>query len=159
MRRIARGLTILLVLGLIVTAWFWWNRPLRVDMATYAPADAAVYLESNSLIEVIDALRDTDVGKQLGSYFGVRPPSWQERWLNRIARFTGIGAARNVMLVRAQVAVVALDLSAVGNEDTLEVKPKAALIIETHTSNFRVKPELERLIGDFARRAYGQLII
>jgi hypothetical protein len=156
MRRILRLLAIVLALLLITVAWFWWNRPRRVDMAAYVPADSMVYLEANSLTDIMHAIVETDAWRSLAPALAVKPGRSRDRWLESIARITGIGSTLSVMATRAQVAFVMLDLNANGNGDTLELKPLAALVVETHTANARIKPVIERLIGEFAQRAYGQ---
>jgi hypothetical protein len=146
-----------LFLLLIAVGWFWWNRPQSVDMAAYVPADSLVYLESNSLTDVARTMAETDAGRSLGPSLGMKSNRWQDRWPTFLARWTGIGPAESVIVARSQVAFVMLnDLTATGKGDALEFKPLAALVVETHTSASRIKPVLERMAGDLARRQYGQ---
>jgi hypothetical protein len=156
MRRILRLLAVILVLLLIAVAWFWWNRPLRVDMAAYVPADSQVYLESNSLLDVAQAIATTDGWQKLGPHVALKLPQQTNDWLTYLVKTTGMGPALTVIATRAQIAFVILDLTAQGNGDALEYKSTAALVIETHTSQRRVKPAVEKLLTDFAGRAYGQ---
>ena len=149
-------LAIVLVLLLLTAAWIWWNRPKKVDMAAYVPADSLVYLETNSLTEVASALLETEAGRKLGPSIGIRSEARRNSWLTSLARVTGIGSAQSVIAARAQLALVILDLNATADETTLDFKPLAALVVETHTSATRIKPAVEQLIGDFAQRAYGR---
>ena len=156
MRRIVRLFAALLLVVLIATGWLFWNQPKRVDMAAYVPADSLFYLESNSLVDVARALMNTDAWQSLAPYYGLRADRWQDRWLTYIAKTTGIGSAQNVIAARAQVAFVMLDLNQNTSGDTLEFKSHHALVVETHTSQARMKPIIERLLGDLGKRTYGQ---
>jgi hypothetical protein len=156
MRRLLRWFTIVLLIVLIALLWVWWNRPRTVDLTSYAPADSLVYLESNSLVDLATAVRHTNAWQKLAPYYGLKSDRWQDRWLNYIARATGIGSAQNVIASRAQVAFVMLDLTHNVSGETLEYKSHEALIVETHTSPSRMKPVIERYVGDLARRTYGQ---
>lgn len=156
MRRLIRWFAIVPLLVLIATLWVWWSRPRNVDMAAYVPADSLVYLESNSPLDLAQALRNTDAWQKLAPYYGWKSDRWQDRWLNYIARVTGIGSAQNVIAARAQVAFVMLDLTHNVSGDTLEFKSHQALIVETQTSPMRMKPVIERWVADLAKRTYGQ---
>ncbi|HLL16634.1 MAG TPA: hypothetical protein VK388_16370, partial [Pyrinomonadaceae bacterium] len=57
LRRVVLSIIALVVL---LAAWVWWNRPEAVDMAAYAPAETLIYLEANSLPEVVSGLTSTD---------------------------------------------------------------------------------------------------
>src|SRR5437660_4079342 len=159
MRRLLRLVTIFLALLLVVIAWLWWNSPPRVDMTAYAPADSMVYLESNSLAELACSISQTDAWRTVGPYVGLEPYRWQDQFLTYLAKTSGVGSTQSVVAARAQLAFVMLDLNTADNGDTLEVKPLAALIVETHTATARVKPLVERIIGGFAERAYGHSTI
>ncbi len=156
MSRILRLFAIILLLVLIATTWVWWNRLAKADLASCVPADCLVYVESNSLFDVARTLTNTDAWRSLAPYYGLKSDRWQDRWLTYIARTTGIGSAQAVIAARAQVAFVILDLSQNSNGDTLEFKSHHALIVETHTSQIRMKVAIERLVGDLARRTYGR---
>ena len=156
MSRIFRLSAIILLLVLIAIAWVWWNRPAKTDLASCVPADSLVYLESNSLLDVAGTITNTDAWRNLAPYYELKSDRWQNRWLTSIARTTGIGSAQTVIAARAQVAFVMLDLNQSTNGETLEFKSHDALIVETHTSQMRMKPVIERLLGDLARQTYGR---
>jgi hypothetical protein len=149
-------LLILFALVLIALVWLWWNRPQRVEMAAYVPADALVYLEANSLPDIAEGIVSTDAWKALAPRAGIRPGLGQVRWLSRLAAWTGIGSAEAVVLARAQLAVAVMGLDAAGEGETLKLKPRYALVVETHTGEARTRSAVEKRIGDFARRAYGE---
>jgi hypothetical protein len=154
MRRILRLFAIIVFVVLIATAWFWWNRPLQVDMAANVPADSLVYLEANSLTDVAAAISGTDTWQSVAPHVGFTATRKRNDWLTSLARITGLGSTSAVIAARAQIAFVLLDLSSSGNGDSLEFKSQAALVVETHTSSSRIKPAMESAIGALADRIY-----
>ena len=141
---------------LIALAWMWWNRPQQADLAGYAPASSLVYLECNSLMEVADALISTASWNKVRPFIGAGSDNWTSSQTRRFIAFTGIGPTPGVILARAQVAMVMLDLGAREDGDTITLKPEAALLIETHTSEARIKNTVEDALKQFAERSYGK---
>jgi hypothetical protein len=78
------------------------------------------------------------------------------RRLIQLARWTGIGSAEAVLAARSQVALVITQAQATERDNTLTIKPLAALIIETHTMQRRMRPVLEKQVERLAQRFYGQ---
>jgi hypothetical protein len=144
------------VISVLVFGWFYWNRPIRTDMAVYAPSDCLAYLEADDLSELADGIEGTKAWKSLGGLIGARSNLLPNRWLIRIARWAGIGSADTVVLARSQIAVVFTGAEVSEAGPTLNVKPLAVLVIETHTTPRRMRPVLERHFEEFARRIYGQ---
>jgi len=142
----------LLVLG----AWLWWFRPKGVDMATYAPADSLLYLESNRPTEVVDAVTGTEAWKSFASAVQSQPATAKSHWLQGLIGWTGIGPIKSVIFARAQVAVVVTDLRAVEEGDSLNIKSEGALLIETHTSEHRIRATFEETIKELAEKTYGR---
>ncbi|MEP6818864.1 MAG: hypothetical protein ABJA18_04975 [bacterium] len=134
----------------VIGAWLWWVKPKQVDMATYAPADSLLYLEANHPIEVVDAIAGTQAWKALES----RPTASRSAWLQRFIGWTGIGPIKSVILARAQVAVVVTDLRTVEEGETLNIKSEGALLIETHTSESRIKATVEEALKTLAEKTY-----
>src|SRR2546423_286321 len=159
--RIIRGALIFIcLLAAFVFAWLWWTRPVRVDMAAYVPADSIVYVEADSLQNIFDAVTSTDDWKELAPAAGVEIKRGRGDWLTSFISFTGMGPSDAVVLSRAQVAVAVLGFEAVEESDgALNYKPRAALVAETHTSEWRVKAAVEKLVGDFARRSFGAGVV
>jgi hypothetical protein len=139
----------------LIGAWLWWARPKNVDMAGYAPADSLIYLEANRPLEMVDAVAATQAWTTLGSTLQPQPAAPQSRWLRRFIAWTGIGPIKSVILARAQVAVVVTDLRAVEEGDTLKIKSEGALLIETHTSERRIRATFEETIKTLAEKTYG----
>lgn len=140
----------------LAVLWLWWNRPEQVDMAEYVPADALVYLESNSIPEVVKGIVATQAWKEVAVAAGVGSGADQYGWLSHVAEWTGLGSHETVIVARAQVAVCILGFSAGEYPDaTLKISPRGAVVIETHTSGARVRAAVENAVGRFARRSLG----
>ncbi|HEX8774475.1 MAG TPA: hypothetical protein VF735_12930 [Pyrinomonadaceae bacterium] len=155
--KIARRLLLAaVVLILLAGIWLWWNRFQKVDMATYVPADTLVYMEANSLPQITSAITSTDAWTALAGPAGIRTDLGRIGWLSRLALWTGIGPAEAVVFSRAQVAVAVMGFDAADAGETLKVKPRYAVVVETHTSAGRARSAVESRIGDFARRAYKE---
>ncbi|MGB7922276.1 MAG: hypothetical protein WCF57_03425 [Pyrinomonadaceae bacterium] len=150
------ALLAVIALVLIAVVWLWWNRPQRVDMAGYVPADSLIYLEANSLPDIAEGIVSTDAWQKLAPPAGIRSGLGQIGWLSRLSAWTGIGSADAVVLARAQIAVTVLGLDAADEGETLKLKPRYALVVETHTGETRTRAAVEKRIGEFARRAYGE---
>lgn len=125
-------------------------------MASYAPADALVYLECNSLLDVADAIASTDAWKELSPLLGTSRSPLPRRWLTRLISLTGIGPTRSVILARSQLAAVMLDLGAKEEGETLTIKPEAAILIDTHTAERRMRQPVEEALKLFAEKSYRQ---
>jgi hypothetical protein len=156
-----------LILIIIVALWLWWNYPTRVEMKNYAPADALLYLEANDLPELAHALASTEAWQTLAPLASTdeRAVDFGSGSFNRYTlgakwlAWTGIGTAEAVVLARAQVAAVVTDFDA-AEEDagkSLNIKLRVALVIESHTSEWRLRAAIEKLVGGAARRAYGDV--
>jgi hypothetical protein len=156
---IRKFLIVLGVLILLLAAWLWWNRPQKVDMAGYVPADSLIYLEANNLPEIASQITQTDAWKALAPSAGIKVSLGQYGWLSRLAAWTGIGPADAVVLSRAQIAVTVMGFDSADAGETLKIKPRYALVAETHTSASRVRTAIDKRVGDFAARAYGQPVI
>lgn len=163
-RKILLALSFLL---LVMAAWLWWNQPQRVEMASYAPADALVYVEANDLPELARALAATDAWRTLAPLAGAdeRLIALGDGTFNRYTlgakwlAWTGLGTAEAVVLSRAQVAAIVSDFDATEEDagTSLNIKPRVALIIESHTSESRLRAAIEKIAGDMARRVYGDV--
>jgi len=141
---------------LLITAALWWNLPVKVDMASYAPADSLIYLETNSIPEVNNALHQSDVWKSVSAIIGSREQS-QSRFGPLAAR-AGVGPVEAVVASRAQVALVVLGVDTTENADLLRVKPEVAVIVETHTAKWRMKSSAVAGIKRLAEFAYGSSV-
>ena len=151
----ARWTLISAFLGIVLAiGWLIWARPRDIDMAAYAPANSLLYMETNEPLLVVQALMETDAWKLLdktGAHWNIG----QRSWIRKIIRVTGIGPIQSVILSRAQISIVVTNLGTVQEETILRVKPEAALLIETHTSETRIRTTVEQAIKDLAHATYG----
>ena len=148
-------LSLLLVFA-IVACWLWWVKPRQVDMATYAPADSMLYLEANHPLEVVETIAGTDAWRVFQNTAGTPADGPQSRWLQGFMRWTGIGPIQSVILARAQIAAVVTDLGTVEEGETLRIKQEEAILIETHTSEGRIRAPFEQAIKTLAEKNYGR---
>ena len=140
----------------VIAGWFFWNWPRRVDMATYVPADCLAFVEADDLVQLADGIGASEAWTKLAGPLGAKSSLRPNRWLVRLARWTGIGSADAVVLARSQVALVFTGAEASQAGTTLTIKPLTTVVIETHTSPRRMRPVLERHIEEFAVSRYGQ---
>src|SRR5438309_2096914 len=158
MRRMKRTRWVLLLTNLAILTiggWLWGVKPIRVDMAIYAPATSLLYLESNRPFEVVETLVSTDAWKVVEKASGTPVTARPNHWLQSLVGWTGIGPIQSVILARAQVAVVVTDLGATEEGDTLRVRPEGAVLIETHTPEHRIRPPVEGVLKKLAQITYG----
>jgi len=153
-RRI-RLLLSVVTLGL-VAAWIYWSQPHRAEMATFAPSDCLAFIEADNASELLAGLEESQGWRALAGPIGARSNLLTNHWLVRVARWVGIGNADALLLARSQVGIVFTGAQVGETGPTLTIRPLATLIIETHSSQRRVRPALEGHIEEFARRTYGQ---
>ncbi|HET6669536.1 MAG TPA: hypothetical protein VFH15_04815 [Pyrinomonadaceae bacterium] len=154
MKIFRRVVLVALLILFLAFVWIWLNRPQRTDMSASAPASALIYLESNSLMEVADGIAATDTWKQVKPLIGETKSDWPSAQTLRFIAFTGIGPTASVIIARAQIGMVMLDLGAREEAETITLKPEAAVLIETHTSKRRIKTTVEQALQTFAERLY-----
>ena len=154
MKSLRLALIILILLILAVVGFILWNRPSRVDMADYVPADSLVYLEVNSLTEVAKTIEQGQIWKAFAPIAGVSP-NLVDNWWVKIAR-SGFGPVRSVVFTRAQFALAMVGLDSTEEGDTLRIRPQVVLIVETHTSNWRIRSASVDAVKQLANYAYGQ---
>lgn len=157
MRLSPRLLLIPAGLLLVAAAWLWWNRPQRIDISAYAPADSIIYLEADDLPAILAGLTATDAWRALAPAAGLRADLGRVGWLGRLSAWTGVGTAESVVLSRAQVAVVVLGFETEGAGDGVPVmRPRLALVAETHTGHNRTRDAVVKFAGDLARSTFGE---
>lgn len=153
-RFIAASAVVLALSGL----YLWWSRPVRVDMAGYVPSDSLLYIETNDITRVMSGITNTTAWLSLSSGTTLAPKIQSATWLSRIALWTGIGSAEEVILARSQFALVVIALETTDAEPALLIRPALALVIETHTGERRMRPAIEKRIEDLAHKVYPQSI-
>lgn len=153
-RKVALSIVALVAL---LGVWVWWNRPETVDMAAYVPADSLIYIEANSLPEIVGGLTSTNAWRALAPPAGLNPNIGRLGWLSRLSAWSGIGTAETVVFSRTQAAVVVLGFDVTEESSTVrDIKPRVALVAETHTGAGRAETAIRKLVGNYARRKYGE---
>ena len=156
MKIIRRMLVIICLLAVVALAWLWWTRPVKADMTGYVPADSIIYFEADSIPDILNGITSSEAWRELAPAAGVETSPGGSRRLSQFVSFTGVGPSDAVVLARAQIAVAVIGFEAAEESDTtLKLSPRAALVVETHTSEWRVKAALEKLVGNFARSSLG----
>jgi hypothetical protein len=123
-------------------------------MASYVPADSLVYFEFNSLTDLAKAIEQNEIWKALAPTIG-SDPKLVNAWSAPAAR-AGLAPVQGVVLARAQFALVIVGLNSMQEGDTLRIRPEIALVVETHTSNWRIKNTAVEAVKQLANYAYGQ---
>ena len=139
----------------LTTVWLWWMKPTKVDMAGYVPANSLLYIETDRPLAVAETITKTDAWKAFERATGASHSLGNNR-LQQLIAWTGVGPIQSVVLARAQIALVVTDLGTIETGDTLTVKSEAALLIETHTSERRIRSTFEELLKSFAEKLYRQ---
>ena len=134
--------------------WLIWVKPKPVDMAQFAPANSILYLEVNAPVDVLAAVTTTDAWKQIIGNGNAPTLSIGNGWRRDFVRVTGLGPIHSVIISRSQLAFVVTSFGAIESGDTLNVKPEAALILETHTSERRIRAPVEGLLEKFVAATY-----
>ena len=155
----AKSLLALVLVAALAVVWLVWNRAVRTDMATFAPADCLAFVEANDLTAATQGIEGTQAWNALAGPIGAPSTLLPHRWLIRLARWTGIGSTEAILLARSQVAIVFSGAEANQSGPNLTIKPLATLVIETHTTQRRMRPTIEQHIEDLARRVYGQAVL
>lgn len=158
--------SLLLVLLLALFTYYkYLNQIERKDMAEYVPDSAAAFLEINSLSTVFSEIVKTDTWKKLAPNFGI---SKQIEYLTSTAdilTFTGLAPAEASLLAVAQYALVldnlelATEKTLEKEENELEITPRFALVIETHSRSSKVEEYLANRVDLLAKRIYSNKVV
>src|SRR5712691_4024404 len=140
----------ILIVGLIVSAFFILRLPPQVAMDRYVPANALAFVEIDSLADLIDGLTSTKAWRELAPVLGLSSQLRQVGLVADLIGRSGLGPDEAVVAGRAQyaIAITGIESNTGETEDGpyLHLKPDFSLIIETHT-----KPETAtRLVGERA---------
>ncbi len=139
----------------LVGSWLLWMKPSQVDMAAYAPAESLLYIESDRPAAVIESVIQTEAWRAFERASGL-PHSPASGRLQKVVGWTGIGPIESVLLARSQIAVVVTKLDTTESGDTLKIKSEGAILIETHTSERRIRSPFEAFLKSFAEKLYEQ---
>ena len=152
-RRRAAIIIVALLTGLSV-AWIYWNRPQKTDLSEYAPVDSLAFVEATDLSSVVTGIEQTNAWQALAAPIGAPSKISPNRWWISLARWTGLGSDDAILFARSQVAVFFSGAEGSQTGNTLTIKPLTTFIIETHTSQRRMRPAVEHHLEELARRIY-----
>jgi len=147
-------ISVLVLLGACFALWVYGNRTGKTDLSNYAPADSLGYIEANDLADIAVGITNTQAWKSLAGPIGAPANLTPNKWLIRLARCTGIGSTDTILFARSQVAIVLGGAEGTQEGSTLTIKPLTTFIIDTHTSQRRMRATVERHIEALARRLY-----
>jgi hypothetical protein len=153
-----------IVLALFIAAgmaagWLYWSRVPTSDLAVWAPADSLAFIEVNDPGGLLEGVQQTVAWKSLGPLLRAPDSLAPNKWLARLARWTGIGSPDAILFARSQVAVVLSGAEGTQSGSTLIIKPLLTLIVETHTSQRRVRGAVEQHLEETARRDFGNPVL
>jgi hypothetical protein len=143
------------VFSLLVLVWILLNRPARVDMAEFVPADSLIFVEVNDVMQLLKGIRQTKAWENFGEYTKVHKDLNRLLWFGPFFRNSSIGPAEAIILSRAQVAITINGFDMEEREDSLNIRPRLAVLIETNTGEWRTRAALRRVIGRVAGTLYG----
>jgi hypothetical protein len=145
-------LSLLAILLIAIGVWLYSRRVQRVAIASYVPQSALGYLEINDWPKLLESFTSTGAWRQLAPVYGI------DGKLNYIGKagwlvsITGIGEP--AMLARTQFALAITGLEVRGEE----VRPRVALIAETHSDAEDLRQVIDKRLPELARRVYGREI-
>jgi hypothetical protein len=146
-----------ILFAVFVFAWVYWQYPARVEMAGYIPAETLIYLEVNDLPGALRDFTATDAWRELAPQFGVRQDFGDFGWLSRFLAAANLGSTETIVFGRSQIAVALMNVEAAASEEeTLKIKPSYAVVIETKSFQSNAERFVEKQIGDFASRQFGE---
>jgi hypothetical protein len=143
----------------IAAGWLYWNRVPASDLAVWAPADSLAYIEVNDLGGLLEGVQQSTAWRSLAPLLGAPESLAPNRWAVSLARWTGIGSADAILFARSQVAAVLSGAEGSQNGSTLVIKPLLTLIVETHTSQRRMRVAVEEHLEELARRDFGNPVV
>src|SRR5215475_11025077 len=148
-------LTSLITLALAVGGWIYAHRPKPVVIASYVPETALGYLEVNDWPRLVDNLTSTKTWRELAPAYGVPE---ELNYFGKLGRWGWItwltGGGEAAMLARSQFALVITGLEVRGEQ----VKPRMALIAETHSDADSLREVAGKRLPQFAERAFGRFV-
>lgn len=160
-RKIIAAFSLLVIVLAVFAVYKHLNQIEKKDMAEYVPDSAAAFLEVNSLSTLFSELLKTEAWQKLASSFGISKQIEYLTSASDILTFTGLAPAEANLLSVAQYALVLDNLELVTTEKEegeLEIVPKFALVIETHSRESKVE-YLASKVSMFAKRIYSNKVV
>jgi hypothetical protein len=151
---------VLLFVSIIVIAWIWWNAPARVEMARYVPAETLVYFEANNLPQILRAYTESAAWRALAPQYGIKNDYGKFGWWSEFLATANLGSSDAVVFGRSQAAIAVFGFDASENDaESLKIKPRYAVVLETKTSAATAQNFIDRRIGELARERFGKTSI
>jgi hypothetical protein len=154
--------SLVLVVGLGVSAYFAFRRPPRVLMERYVPASALAYVEINNFVDLVGGLTGTKAWKELAPALGISSEISQAGLAADLMGRTGVGRDEAVIAGRAQLALVLTGIEAegaTGEEGVyINLKPRFAAVVETHSSSSTARRLAEEQAANLARKICGEAV-
>jgi hypothetical protein len=133
------------------------RRPPRKEMERFVPASALAVIRIDDLPALLDGITDLTAWRQLAPLLGISSQLNQLGFVGQLVGGTGLGPDEAVVASRAQIALAVTDIEAeTGNPDgSTNIKPRVALIVETHASPDTTTRLLRDVGTVLAARVYG----
>ena len=147
------GLGLLAVLLLAAGGWLYTHRAVRIEIDSYVPESALGFLEINDLPQLLTQATSTKAWQQLAPAYGL---SDKLDFLGKVSRVGWLasltGNQEAAIFSQAQVALVVTSLEVRGEA----VKPRLALVAETHSRASALQGVMEKRLPEFAQTLFGQ---
>jgi uncharacterized protein DUF3352 len=143
-------LSLFVIFLIAVGFWIYAHRVQPVAIASYVPQSALAYLEINDWPRMVDRLTSSGAWKQLAPAYGIDGKLSYIGKAGWLANLTGVG--ETAILARTQFAIVLSGLEVRGEE----VRPRLALIAETHAGAGELRKLIDRRLPELARKVYGR---
>ncbi|HEX5736536.1 MAG TPA: hypothetical protein VF131_27135 [Blastocatellia bacterium] len=154
--------SLILIVGVAVSAYFALRRPPRVEMGRYVPASALAYVEINNFSDLVGGLTSTKAWQELAPALGISDDISQVGLAADLMGRTGVGRDEAVIAGRAQLALVLTGIEAesgTGEEGAyINLKPRFAAVVETHSSSAVARRLAEKQATALARNSFGESI-
>jgi hypothetical protein len=154
------GLLVLAVAGILL--WRTWPSA-RTNMASYAPASSLVFVQVDRIPEVANGLTGTSAWRLVSPAFGLPERLELGGPVAAALDSLGLGGDDAIALGRAQLAAVITGLEAATEapvegaeaEASLVLKPRLALLFETHLPERAVRASVRARLPEVARKMFG----
>ncbi|NOT62685.1 MAG: hypothetical protein HOP19_20960, partial [Acidobacteria bacterium] len=149
----------LLALLLGVIGWLWFQRVRRIEMAGYVPESALGFLEINNWPKTAERFTATKAWKELAPAYGIADGKGSllsyAGTLGGWAQYAGALGGETALLARTQFALVVTGIEVRGDAESPVIKPRWALLAETHSRESTLKAALATRLPELAERALG----
>lgn len=146
------SLAVLLLVLLVTSGWFYFNRPEPVEIATCVPESAMAYLEINNLPKLASDLTATRGWQQLAPAYGLSDKLAYLSQAGKLSWLAGLtGNNEAAVLSRAQAAIVITGLEARDEA----IKPRFALLIHSAGNEKALRAVIEKRLPELATDLLG----